>query len=182
MATERCKKCSSLVAAGEKKCHICGAKMASTSKLVKGLSVFFVCIVLATCYSTMSSKPSTPLAPEQQAAADDARAKKAEEKRLADVAEAAKKAEQDKRERIQLRIAMGQDSVTKILKDPDSAKFGKVVFREPGVICGYVNAKNSFGGYTGEQAFISLGTPEMTWIDGQSKDFKKIWNERCASK
>lgn len=46
------------------------------------------------------------------------------------------------------------------MKDPDSARFGSMVAGETseGVIqvCGYVNGKNSYGGYTGEQPFIGV--------------------------
>jgi hypothetical protein len=44
------------------------------------------------------------------------------------------------------------------LKDPDSARFGtmRAVKDAKGdvIVCGYVNAKNSFGGYTGDQPFL----------------------------
>lgn len=47
------------------------------------------------------------------------------------------------------------------LKDPDSAKFaGVAATREPHsgmiTVCGYVNAKNSYGSYTGKQLFYGL--------------------------
>jgi hypothetical protein len=39
------------------------------------------------------------------------------------------------------------------LRDPDSAKFGPVVNRQDGAVCGSVNARNGYGGFTGSQAF-----------------------------
>jgi hypothetical protein len=55
-----------------------------------------------------------------------------------------------------------QVGVMASLKDPDSARFGPIyAVRSPdGVIvaCGYVNAKNSFGGYTGDQPFNGVLT------------------------
>jgi hypothetical protein len=46
------------------------------------------------------------------------------------------------------------------LKDPDSARFGvmNAVKQKDGTIsiCGWVNAKNSYGGYTGETPFIAV--------------------------
>lgn len=182
MATARCKKCNSLVAADAKVCHICGAKMRCTSLLVKVLSVGIACLFLTTCYSVMSGHQRAPQTPEQIAALQQEKVKKAEEKRQTDIASAAEAAERSKQDRIQSRIWSSKDAVTKILRDPDSAKFGKVVYRDPGIVCGFVNAKNGFGGYTGEKSFISLGTPDLTWLEGQSKDFRKIWNERCANK
>lgn len=48
--------------------------------------------------------------------------------------------------------------VRSALKDPDSAKFRDVRVLGHGethtLACGYVNAKNSYGGYTGDQAFM----------------------------
>ncbi|HGE5934434.1 TPA: hypothetical protein ACGGR5_000534 [Vibrio cholerae] len=54
--------------------------------------------------------------------------------------------------------------VRKMMKDPDSVKFERVKFHPDekpqgkeisGTVCGYVNAKNSFGAYTGFVRFIS---------------------------
>lgn len=50
-----------------------------------------------------------------------------------------------------------KDSVKKQLKDPDSAEFGTVTVTESGAgkyaVTGTVNARNSFGGYTGMKPF-----------------------------
>jgi len=43
------------------------------------------------------------------------------------------------------------------LKDPASAQFTNVR-DEKGILCGFVNAKNELGGYTGPRAFIVSGT------------------------
>jgi hypothetical protein len=53
-------------------------------------------------------------------------------------------------------ISLVQTGVRAILKDPDSARFGVMAAAQNSemlVVCGWVNAKNSFGGYTGEEAF-----------------------------
>lgn len=46
------------------------------------------------------------------------------------------------------------------IKDPASAQFGGFIggHNEKGamIVCGYVNARNSFGGYTGPQAFSGV--------------------------
>ncbi|TWF53266.1 hypothetical protein [Neorhizobium alkalisoli] len=53
-----------------------------------------------------------------------------------------------------------QRGVRKSLKDPESARFGgfAAAAESPNAItvCGVVNAKNSYGGYTGNQPFIGL--------------------------
>jgi hypothetical protein len=53
-----------------------------------------------------------------------------------------------------------QEGVKRSLKDPMSAMFGEI-FAAKGSdnsinVCGYVNAKNSFGGYTGDKIFYGL--------------------------
>lgn len=43
-----------------------------------------------------------------------------------------------------------------IMKDPDSVRVGRTLATTTEghiVVCGYVNGKNSYGGYTGEQPF-----------------------------
>lgn len=46
------------------------------------------------------------------------------------------------------------------LKDPESARFGSMVAGKDSkgfiTVCGWVNAKNSFGGYTGDQPYMGL--------------------------
>ncbi len=43
--------------------------------------------------------------------------------------------------------------VKRKLKDPASAKFSTLTNR-PAAVCGLVNARNSFGGFTGWQVFV----------------------------
>lgn len=87
-----------------------------------------------------------------------------------------------------------KDGVAKRLKDPESARFGVVVASKSSTIwvCGYVNAKNSFGGYPGEQLFIG-GLLSMDTEKGQFNSFSlsgiasdeielNVTREMCASK
>lgn len=98
------------------------------------------------------------------------------------------------------------------LKDPDSAKFselyvvpytGKNSTEAMMTVCGYVNAKNSFGGYTGNKRFaVLISAPKeyaaeliYHWIEGADKSaasgknqskhketaFEKLaWNPHCT--
>lgn len=53
-------------------------------------------------------------------------------------------------------IAIGESVVRDSLKDPDSAKFEsfyKSSGELDGYVCGSVNAKNSYGGYTGKKSY-----------------------------
>jgi hypothetical protein len=51
-----------------------------------------------------------------------------------------------------------KDRIVPLLRDPESAKFGEdFIFTNEGLtplVCGEVNAKNAFGGYTGLQTFM----------------------------
>jgi hypothetical protein len=55
-------------------------------------------------------------------------------------------------------IARAKAALVKSLKDPESARISDVVRKTSPVgadyICGQVNAKNGFGGYTGSKAFL----------------------------
>lgn len=44
------------------------------------------------------------------------------------------------------------------LRDPDSAQFGRMYVARDGFVCGFVNAKNSFGGYVGDRLYTTDGT------------------------
>ena len=62
-------------------------------------------------------------------------------------------------------IEIVQQGVRDSLKDPSSAIFDKeyYAFHTKGniIVCGTVNARNSFGGYTGDKAFAGLMLPDV---------------------
>jgi hypothetical protein len=89
---------------------------------------------LAGCYATTATVPSVPAGPPPTASVPD--------KQL---------------------FGQARQAVLANLKDPDSAKFGTKLERRQAAtrdgrpyefVCGEVNAKNSFGGYTGAQMFL----------------------------
>ncbi len=57
-------------------------------------------------------------------------------------------------------IAAVKAGVKSVLKDPDSARFGKMIAGSDGstdvTVCLMVNAKNSYGGFTGEKPYMGL--------------------------
>lgn len=73
-----------------------------------------------------------------------------------------------------------REFVKGVLKDPASAEFRNEFVGSSGVPCGEVNAKNSFGGYTGFKRFVSAGR-EATFIESRSTadGFDKVWNQFC---
>jgi len=64
------------------------------------------------------------------------------------------------------------------MKDPASADFGNVWGMSSTVACGFVNGKNSFGAFTGEQKFIFANGAVA--FQGSS-DFSQMWNTLCVS-
>ncbi len=82
-------------------------------------------------------------------------------------------------------IELSKDAVRGRLKDPRSAQFRNVIFHayqeKTPVVCGEVNAKNAFGGYSGYVGFVASGKTlvvlESDFVDGG--EFAKTWNEVC---
>ncbi|WP_162928365.1 hypothetical protein [Sphingopyxis terrae] len=82
-------------------------------------------------------------------------------------------------------IAAAQISVKKRLKDPSSAEFRNVHFYSGGkaaVACGEVNAKNSFGGYSGYERFVAAGSTNLVFLEsdlGSKAEMTEVWKEMC---
>lgn len=74
-----------------------------------------------------------------------------------------------------------KDAITERLKDPSSAEFGEISIVE-GVggklACATVNARNSFGGYTGEQQITlkHMGDAGWMWVG----DATETSHESCV--
>lgn len=66
------------------------------------------------------------------------------------------------------------------MKDPESVQFSNVVLADSKngpVVCGWVNAKNSYGGYVGYAPFIVTNRSAELRGDGFSKiNFNQTWN------
>jgi hypothetical protein len=74
--------------------------------------------------------------------------------------------------------ADGRKAVQNYLKDPESAKFRDLQVN--GVtLCGEVNARNTFGGYTGFQKFIAIGLANLVTFDDGSRKFQDDWLGAC---
>lgn len=80
------------------------------------------------------------------------------------------------------------DGLRSVLKDPQSAilgrlKAGAVEQREdsPAYVCGYVNAKNSFGGYVGDRPFFGLlrGGSFMLGALGNDRTESEVIYDMC---
>ena len=172
-----------------------GAKKAPVPGLI--LTAVFGIIALSYYGGAVEAHRFAALTPEQQAA--EIAAKKAQEvadaqaKKIAEAAaeerekqeakrDAAERIAKAEREKWGNAIWAAKQAVTAALKDPDSAQFGEVVAVSAdgeAVACGSVNAKNSFGGYTGQKSFVYAAG--LLAMEGE-KGFSKLWNTLCANK
>jgi hypothetical protein len=64
-----------------------------------------------------------------------------------------------------------QEAVRKSLKDPESAKFGKFTLVNENGACIWVNARNSQGGYSGEQIAVVVRVAKTWHVIGINSDF-----------
>lgn len=80
-------------------------------------------------------------------------------------------------------VVLSRDGVRARLKDPDSAEFRNVGYYSGGpgmAVCGEVNAKNSFGGYSGFERFVALGEDTaFLESDTSASEFQDAWNQLC---
>ncbi len=63
-------------------------------------------------------------------------------------------------------VSKSKQLLVRSLKDPDSAKYSNLVIAQSDgkkILCGTINAKNSYGGYVGAKAFY------VQWDEGTSK-------------
>lgn len=82
----------------------------------------------------------------------------------------------------QLWVYEMQERVKRNLKDADSAVFRNVSLSEKSgapVVCGEVNSKNSFGGMSGFQRFISAGEIQALEEQMGRGEMDKAWAQLC---
>jgi len=80
-------------------------------------------------------------------------------------------------------IRANQRILLKKLKDPDSAKFSDeyVSYKVGGpIVCGKVNSKNSFGGFTGPKYYIGGGDTVGVFTEEEVDGFADLWKKVCA--
>lgn len=139
--------------------------------MLKKLILVLVALVAVGAYMAPKKSPEEIAAREQQKQLD------AQQQAVRD---ADNKARRDKDVMRASAIEAAKKAVVGRLNDPDSAKFGKIVYRENGYVCGYVNAKNQLGGYVGEREFMAVGVPAKAALHSDP-GFEASWNKNCAS-
>lgn len=101
----------------------------------------------------------------------------AERKQYEDLKRDLKKQETAQEEGRVIRYYDAKESVKGLLKDSSSAEFSGEKIGKGGAVCGYVNAKNSFGAYAGNSRYISTNGPSV--IDDGSQEFHDSWENTC---
>lgn len=103
----------------------------------------------------------------------------------APVVSPAEQAKRDQFLRDQTTEALGRQTIRAQLRDPRSAQFGESFGRlkhGKRVACGYVNARNAFGGYAGDTPWVMViedGTVLIRSGDNAGR-FAKVWNRYCT--
>lgn len=81
-------------------------------------------------------------------------------------------------------IVKSQDGIKARLRDPDSAEFKDSRFYSGGktpVVCGRVNARDGFGGYTGFERYVASGE-KLAFLESDLKtpqEMDKVWSTYC---
>lgn len=84
-------------------------------------------------------------------------------------------------------IEAAKEVIRSELKDPDSAKFSGIYgvtsesWKISHAVCGYVNAKNSYGGYVGKRPFAVVGDHTIMLTDGAFTEFdRRMLGSTCS--
>jgi hypothetical protein len=181
---KKCPDCAELVQDDARVCRFCkhefNKAVASKQPSVqpprqnKGGGLAAICIGIIVLVAIASSKGSgTNERPAAKPTRSNESAVKTEPKPESPYADAGKQAAW---------ISNGQQSIKTQLKDPESATFRNVHFYSGGgtpVVCGEVNARNGFGGYTGFERFVAAGTVIAAVESQVEGGLGPVWDKFC---
>lgn len=87
--------------------------------------------------------------------------------------------------RYDLWAANGQNQIQARLRDPGSARFGRVVvsmYQGAPIVCGNVNSRNGLGGYAGNQRFIWAGSRISVLEEEMAAgEMDSLWRDACRN-
>ena len=182
MAASKCKQCNRDIDKGLTRCPGCGTAVHQQTTLCTWVVVMGGLAALVTV-----TRPE--LTPEQRAERDSRRAELAamnaefRASRQTQVESDPGNAPSGEVQEL-VWIEKGKDAIRNRMKDPGSSVFQNVFFSRTSdgapVTCGEVNGKNSFGGYSGFQRFVSAGSPELSFLETEVADFSTLWDTMCA--
>lgn len=146
-------------------------KVARNSQI--GCAVVVIALIIAVANCSSDAPPSQTASPTSNVQED--------------TSEAGDESPFDDTRKQSLWIVMSRDAIRSRLRDPESAEFRNLRFYSGGsvpVVCGEVNAKNAFGGYTGYERFIASGdNTDIAFLasdlaEGDSID--EAWDQLCV--
>lgn len=153
MAIIKCKECGGQVATSAKACPHCGAEIRKKTGVLTWIAVALIALMSFQVILGAIFGDETPSEP---------------------------KAKPERRSGSVSMVSVAQRFVANRLKAPDSAEFRNVRDAKSSAVCGEVNAKNSFGGYSGYQRFVFGGNGMVVLEkDISLEEFDKIWLELC---
>lgn len=158
MAHLRCQACNARVDESDVTCPVCNMHIIKSRKSgLIVLSVILICVLAAVIFWSLSKGSSNNI----------------DENPSADVGVN----QNDSKIK-----AAAFDAVLRLMKDPDSTKFGDDLrvssVQGKSVVCGSVNSKNSFGGYSGFKRFLYFYESKQMEIEPQG-EFDRLWHLFC---
>ncbi|QQG66330.1 hypothetical protein [Desulfobulbus oligotrophicus] len=163
MKNGQCPKCGNNFYDFSDHCMTCGWKPMDKQKIItiSVVSIFLISLFVLTTTDVFTTR---------------------EEIEKREVAKKEKEAAQKKENADNNMLYMARQAVLARMKDPGSSEFSDVYRAASGAVCGRVNAKNSFGAYTGFVRFVSGGTQSATFLESDpaaAKNFNEVWDRMC---
>jgi len=150
----KCRKCGAEFNQNINTCPKCGTTVSSADNQIK-IGLLVISAMILWWVFAPSNKSSSDLAKEQL------------------------KAEQKAADDIKWNLVFtGEEMLKKMMRDPDSLEFDRVLYTEDENVCYTYRAKNGFGGMNKGAAIFS----DKGLITNESKEFEPVWEEKCDGK
>ncbi|MCF5811226.1 hypothetical protein [Pseudomonas tremae] len=158
MAHLRCQACNARVSECDVTCPVCNVLIVkSRNPWLILILVMLLCVVVAAMIWSLSVSGN----------------------RSTDKSEVAELSDRQGDSKIE---AAALDAVLQSMKDPDSTRFGDDLsvnhIQGKNVVCGSVNSKNSFGGFSGFKRFLYFYESKQLAIEPKG-DFDRLWHLFC---
>lgn len=150
----KCRKCGAEFSKNEDQCPKCGTTVSSANNVVAIIAIAVIAYIVWQILSP-SGENHADLAEKQLKA----------EQKVAD----------DRKWNL---VFAGQEMLKKMMRDPDSLAFDRVLYTDDGSVCYEYRAKNGFGGMSKGAAVFS----DKGFITNEADGFEPIWSEKCAGK